>query len=91
MNLQMLPEFAWLGIWLSTIFWAASIVINFLFAAGVARDAGRLEREGGRTELVGGIAWAFATLLGGVFVAAVYWIIHHSALRKARLWSAQPS
>jgi len=58
-------------------------LIHIIFAGAVAKDSGQLDKTGQTTMLVPGLAWAFATLLGGVFVAAVYWILHHSKLTRA--------
>lgn len=58
------------------------IMINLLFAGAVAKDSGRLLQTGQPNLLVNGITWAFATLVGGVFVAVAYWIIHHSTLTR---------
>ncbi len=65
----------------------ALVVINALlhiiFAGAVAKDAGKLEKIGHPTFLVSGVTWAFATLLGGVFIAAIYWFMHHLNLRRS--------
>ena len=52
--------------------------IHIIFAGAVAKDAGSLKQKNKNTILVSGITWSFATLIGGVFVAALYYIIHHS-------------
>ena len=78
-NLNNLTE-AWLFPFI--IFWGVMILINILFAAGVARDAGAIRARGENTILVGPMTWIVATLFGGVFVAATYWAMHHSILRN---------
>ena len=57
-------------------------ILHLVFAGGVARDAGSLHKIGQRTALVSGATWAFATLIGGVVIATIYWFIHHSTLTR---------
>ena len=57
-------------------------LLHLIFAAAVARDTGNLTRVGQRPVLVSGATWAFATLIGGVFIAAIYWILHYSTLTR---------
>lgn len=57
-------------------------LIHVLFAGAVARDAGLIQKSGQRPALVSPSTWAFATLIGGVMIAAVYWFIHHSTLTR---------
>ncbi|HRD70147.1 MAG: hypothetical protein Q8M40_03725 [Legionella sp.] len=57
-------------------------ILHFIFAGGVARDAGNLTRLGQKPVLVSAASWAFATLIGGVFTATIYWILHHSTLTR---------
>lgn len=60
-------------------------ILHVLFAGAVARDAGKLYQLGQRPALVSAATWAFATLLGGVITAAIYWFIHHSTLTRPAL------
>jgi ATP/ADP translocase len=57
-------------------------LLHLLFAGAVARDASGLNRTGQRTAMASPTVWAFATLIGGVMTAAVYWFIHHSTLTR---------
>ena len=52
-------------------------VVHIIFAGAVARDAGNLSKHARHTYLVSGVTWAFATLVGGVWIAAIYWFMHH--------------
>lgn len=70
---------------LQTIYYSLLLInaiIHLIFAGGVARDAGQQNKLGQRTALVSGATWAFATLIGGVVIAAIYWFIHHSTLTR---------
>lgn len=60
-----------------------NILLHVLFAGAVARDAGSLNKIGQRPALVSAASWAFATLIGGVITAAIYWFIHHSTLTRS--------
>ena len=57
-------------------------IVHIAFAGAVLADSGAMWRHLRRkTFFVSGGIWALATLLGGVFVAGVYWLVHHSTLR----------
>ncbi len=58
--------------------------INISFAVGVLLDTSRMKRTGGVTFLVPGFVWFLGTLIGGIFAVAIYWAIHHSALRSTK-------
>lgn len=61
--------------------WVVTAIVHVGFACAVWADTGLMQRRLRREPfLVGGILWALATLLGGVFVAAIYWLVHHSTL-----------
>lgn len=57
-------------------------LVHVIFAGAVAKDAGDLVKVGQKPLLVTGLVWAFATLVGGVVVAAIYWFMHHSTLTR---------
>ncbi|KGP63547.1 hypothetical protein EP47_05315 [Legionella norrlandica] len=57
-------------------------LLHVIFAGAVARDAGSLYKVGQKTVLVSAPTWAFATLIGGVITATIYWILHHSTLTR---------
>jgi len=59
-------------------------IIHIIFSGAVARDAGNLRKRGKETILVSGLTWAFATLAGGVFVAVIYWLLHHLKITNQR-------
>ncbi len=60
-----------------------SAIIHILFAGAVARDAGEITKSGVKPILVNTFTWAFATLIGGVIVATIYWVLHHSKLTRS--------
>jgi hypothetical protein len=82
----MIPELAQrYGPQIQTIYYlilCVSAILHIIFAGAVAKDAGRLYKLGQRPALVSALTWAFATLVGGPFLAAIYWFIHHSNLTR---------
>ena len=57
-------------------------ILHLIFAGAVAHDAGNMHRTGQKTVLVSAATWAFATLIGGVFTATIYWLLHHSTFTR---------
>ncbi|KTC89908.1 hypothetical protein OQJ18_06500 [Fluoribacter dumoffii] len=57
-------------------------ILHLIFAGAVAHDAGNMNQTGQKTVLVSAATWAFATLIGGVFTATIYWLLHHSTLTR---------
>ena len=58
------------------------IVVHISFAVAIFRDATNLPADR-KPIFVGPIIWCVATLLGGIFVAIIYWIMHHSRLNQS--------
>jgi len=70
-----------LVLFLSILWGVAVAMTHIVFAIGVFADSSRMVQNQSRgTKIVPGPMWAFATLVGGVFVATAYWFIHHSNL-----------
>lgn len=64
-------------------------ILHLIFAGAVARDGGSMNRMGQKTVLVSASTWAFATLIGGVFTATIYWLLHHSTLTRPTIREAR--
>jgi hypothetical protein len=64
------------------LFTALTVVVHVGFAISVARDAGQLQRQQAGPLIAGPLLWTLATLLGGVFVAGLYWVVNHSSLSR---------
>lgn len=63
----------------------ALVGVHMAFAAGVWRDATSvMESEDDQLWFATPAVWMLGTLLGGMLAALVYWLIHHSTLRRVR-------
>ncbi len=58
------------------------LLVHLAFSAAVFNDANRLQREHGSLAFVNSWLWSLAVLVGGVFVALAYWVIHHSTIAR---------
>jgi hypothetical protein len=57
------------------------LLLHFILAIAVWATARRAQRSGTVLTYFSPFFWGFATLIGGVLVAGLYWVIHHSSLR----------
>lgn len=57
------------------------IVLHLILTVAVWATARRTHRTGIVLTFLSPFFWGVATLIGGVLVAGLYWIIHHSSLR----------
>lgn len=55
------------------------VLVHVFFAVAVFKDAKKLPRK---PIFESPLIWFLATLLGGVFAAAIYWLMHHSRLNQ---------
>lgn len=67
---------------ISMVIFFINVLLHLIFAAGIAKDIGNMAKRGAHPQFVPGFAWVLATLLGGVFVAVAYWIMHYSSLAR---------
>ena len=58
------------------------IVVHISFAVAIFRDATNLSALR-KPIFVGPIIWLLAALVGGIFVATIYWLMHHSRLNQS--------
>ncbi len=57
--------------------------IHIAFSVAVLNDANNLNSSNPKTlQFVSPFFWSLAVLFGGVLIAALYWVIHHSTLTK---------
>lgn len=78
----LLQQYGYLLQNITFLFLFINAILHLVFAGAVAKDGGSLYKLGQKTMLVSAATWAFATLIGGVPIAAVYWFIHHSTLTR---------
>jgi O-antigen/teichoic acid export membrane protein len=79
---QLNPGFGIVGLylWIATVF---RVVVHVGFTVAVFRDAAhsQLRPPYRGPVLVGAALWTLATLIGGVPVAGIYWVLNRSTLR----------
>lgn len=70
------------------MFWSVAVttitaLIHIAFSFAVLNDANSLKStNSNKLQFVSPFFWMLAVLFGGVFVAGMYWVIHHSTLNK---------
>ena len=70
------------GEFLQTIFLLGLAIVHVGFALNVLKDGDLIRSKGSEPLLAGSALWSLATLLGGVFVAGIYWLVNHSTLSR---------
>lgn len=70
------------GVFLFTVYAVFIAVVHLLITWAVFRDARRLLAAGSGTFLIGPFLWGAVTLITGIAGFALYWVVHHSTLRR---------
>ena len=78
MNINLPGQFATFGPMIAVVILILTILVHVAFCGAVIGDGRRLKHLGKDTVLVGFEIWTVGTLLGGVFVAGIYWAVHYS-------------
>lgn len=68
---------------INILLWAPLLTLHFILAIAVWATARRNQHSGLELLYFSPFFWGIATLIGGVFVAGLYWVMHHSSLRPA--------
>ena len=67
----------------SVIVATVTAFIHIAFGVAVLNDASNLKSSNSKTlQFVSPFFWMLAVLFGGVLIAGLYWLIHHSTLNK---------
>ncbi len=90
MNFNLSSDLAPVVVLVTLAFWVVTIIIHVVFAIAVYRDAASLNTRGTGTVFVGPAIWCLTVLFGGVFLAAIYWVIHHSSFRRSEPVAGNP-
>jgi hypothetical protein len=68
------------------VFWVVIgllfVVVHVMLAMGVYRDGLNIQERGDYTFFVSPTIWSLAVLLTGIPGVGVYWVMHHSTLRR---------
>ena len=59
-----------------------ALIVNLFFAIAVYSDARKIVDSDEELLFVTPGLWCLATLFGSVFVAGMFWVMHHSTLRR---------
>lgn len=73
---ELYREFQWLYLPIAL----GNLLLHLFLAIGVYREASDRVIRGRKLWFIGAGLWAVATGIGGIFVAATYWLMHHSTL-----------
>ena len=75
--MQFWGQFGWVYVLAMAI---GSFLLHLFLTIGVYQEASDRSIRGRKLWFIGPFFWAFATFLGGIFTAAIYWVLHHSTL-----------
>lgn len=61
-------------------FMVVTLIVHVCFATGVAIAIRQMKESGRKPWFVSIEVWVLASLIGGVLIAALFWLMHYSAL-----------
>jgi hypothetical protein len=79
MNISLPSEWA---LFVGFFYFLAIAIVHIGFTAVVVADTQKLKLAAHGPLMAAPWLWGLATLLGGVFVAVLYWLVNHSTLSR---------